>query len=676
MRKKSFFKSAILRFSKWSHKGYGVFESVRNVVNIGVLPLTYCLLAMSMATFAQTDSVTVSKNVDIEEVIVNARKKASTYSELTRVVRVVKRDELGQRKAISLGELLEQVAAIDVRQRGTHGVQADINLRGGTFDQVLVLLNGINVTDPQTGHHNLNIPVDLDAVERIEILQGPGAREYGPGAFAGAINIITKPDGDNHGNLSVFAAEHGLLKSNLSQNISKNNFKTFIAASYDKSNGYIENTDFKRLNFYSHSTYKLSKGEIYLFAGYQDKGFGANSFYTPKFPNQYEATKALLGSFGYDMQMGYFTLKAATYYRKHTDRFELFRENPASWYTGHNYHATDVYGVKLSGNRIYSWGKTDLGVELRREEILSNKLGSELVDSVKAWGEDAYYTKGDSRNSFIVFASQAAYLNEFAISAGGQFYHSNKYGNNWTWGVDLSYGLTNMLRPFASVNRSFRLPTFTDLYYQGPTNMGNPNLKAEFATTYEGGVKFNHKLVHSELSFYYREGNDIIDWVKAPSEMVWTTTNYTKLNTLGANVYLSVNTTNLNIFTNKISLSYSFANNEKPKGDLDSYYVLDNLKHNLSIAGYHAFPKGFYLNWTLRYQERYGEYLKYVDASTSIQTPYPNVWLLDLRAGYSFKNINVFVDASNALDQEYVDIANVTQPGSWVGIGINYNFNL
>lgn len=677
MRKKSFFSNVVKRFTHWSHKGYGVFESLKTVVNIGVLPLSYCLLAMPMATFAQPDSVAITKNVDIEEVVVNARKKANTYSELSRVVRVVSRDELGQHGAIALGDLLEQVAAIDVRQRGSHGVQADINFRGGTFDQVMILLNGVNFTDPQTGHHNLNIPINIDAVERIEILQGPGAWEYGAGAFTGAMNIITKPDLKERGRVSVFAGEHGLVKVSASQNLGNRKVRTFAAASYDKSDGYIDNTDFKNLNLFLHTSSVFAGGELYGFAGYQDKAFGANSFYTPKYPNQFEATKTMLGSMGYERSWDKFILNVNGYYRKHTDRFELFRSNPPAWYTGHNYHATDVYGGKVSGLSYNFMGKTDVGLELRREEILSNKLGTPLADSVKVWGEDVYYKKGDSRNHLIAYATQTMKFGKINLSIGGQFNHSNKYGDIWTWGVDLSYPIYLRLRPFASFNRSYRLPTFTDLYYQGPTNMGNPNLKAEYANTYEIGIEYSYfTRLEFELAGFYRMGSNIIDWVKPANETIWRTVNYTKLNTWGGNANFILKLKGLGVLTDRVSLSYAFATSEKENSEMDSYYVLDYLVHNLSLNAYHSIFRVFYFNWTVRYQDRNGEYLRYVDANTSVPTKYPSVWIVDARFGYSTPKLNIYVDSRNLLNQVFVDIANVQQPGRWLGIGLNYSFDL
>jgi iron complex outermembrane receptor protein len=219
------------------------------------------------------------------------------------------------------------------------------------------------------------------------------------------------------------------------------------------------------------------------------------------------------------------------------------------------------------------------------------------------------------------------------------------------------------------------LPTFTDLYYQGPTNIGNPNLKAEFATTYESGLKLKQNRLMAELALFYRQGNDIIDWVKPANETVWTTVNYTKLNSWGTNINLSLNTKNLNIYTDRITLSYAYTESEKDKGELDSYYVLDYLRHCVTLNTQHAF-KNLYLNWTLRYQDRNGEYLKYIDTNTSIPTIYPDVFLMDVRAGYVFKKVNIYFDVSNLFDNQYVDIANVKQPGRWIGFGVNYRFDL
>ncbi|HOZ13151.1 MAG TPA: TonB-dependent receptor [Tenuifilaceae bacterium] len=660
-------------FRKWSNKNYSVFSSIKKVVLIGVLPLTYNLLAMPMATFGQSDTVSISKNVDINEVVINANRKASTYSELTRVVRVVSRDELGTQQATSLQEILERVASVDIRQRGGHGVQADINFRGGTFDQTLVLLNGVNISDPQTGHHSMNIPISIESIQRIEILQGPGAREFGQGAFAGAINIITEPENQNNIQQSTFAGNYGLFKTSLSSNFGTKQFRTFIATSYDKSDGYIQNTDFASTNIYLHSTLKSRVGQFSLFSGYQDKGFGSNSFYTAKYPNQYEATKSLLGGLKYQKEINQINIGFDAYYRTHLDRFELFRDNPAVWYTGHNYHKTDVYGVKPTFQFANKDSKTVLGVELRREEILSNKLGDSLVNPIAVWGEDSiFYYKGGSRNMLNAFLSETLYLGDFIVAGGIQYSYNNKFNSIWTWGGDISYLLNQNLRFFSSVNRTFRTPTYTDLYYEGATNIGNPNLNPEFATTYEFGTKYNSKLISAQIAAFYRKGEDIIDWVKGATDTKWRTVNYTDLSTYGADFSARFNLEELTPLVKTISINYSYVTSDTVGGDLDSYYVLDFLKHNLSVNFSHKVTNMFSFSWSARYQDRNGQYSN----ASSIKVDYPSFWLFDARLTFERNMVKIFVDASNIFDKKYVDIANAQQPGRWLGAGLVLKIDL
>lgn len=631
------------------------------------------LLGFPLPALAQPDSTSMKVNLDT--VWVFSPQRVSSYSELSRMVGVVKRSELRRMKATSLSEVLERSASIDIRQRGTHGVQADINFRGGSFDQTLVMLNDINISDPQTGHHNLNIPIVLDAVSRIEILQGPGARELGQGAFSGAINIITEPSAKNEFSLSTFAGEYGLLKTSASATFGSAKIRTFTAASFERSNGYTDNTDFTGENFFFHTHFYTGAGNFSLFSGYQDKGFGANSFYTPKYPNQFEATRTLLSGLKYIQAFGRTSISARGYYRKNFDRFELFRENPPSWYMGHNYHTTDVYGLKANISMLYGFGKTEVGAEIRREEILSSNLGEALSDSVRVKGRNSWYTKGGNRNLLNIFASQTFYLKRATLSGGLQLAYNSSFEYIWCWGADISYSLNNHSRFFASVNRSYRVPTFTDLYYSSPTNVGNPNLKPEFATTIEGGLKANRKAWSVQLAAFYRQGSSIIDWVKEPTDEAWHTINHTSLNTTGVEVFVQADLSEIFRDAGSINFSYSFTSAEKNEDALlDSYYAMDYLRHNLRMGINQRFLKNFTLNLCYHFMARAGEFQ---DFATSQIRKYPGVHLADVRLTYSTtRKLDLFIDVSNIFNAHYMDVANVMQAGRWVGAGMNLNFNL
>ena len=201
--------SQVSRFKRWGHKGYSVFQSLKLKITIGCLVVTYLSIATFKNASAQTEIIYVNQDQKLDEVVVSALRTPVTYSQVARVVTVMERDEINAAPVQSVQDLLEHLLNVDVRQRGNHGVQADVSIRGGSFDQTMILLNGVNITDPQTGHLSMNLPVDLESIERVEILQGPGARVFGPNAFSGAINFITGTKNKN--NLKILRQIRDLL---------------------------------------------------------------------------------------------------------------------------------------------------------------------------------------------------------------------------------------------------------------------------------------------------------------------------------------------------------------------------------------------------------------------------------------------------------------------------------
>ena len=134
----------------------------------------------------------LADSTELASAIVVGHRVALPQQSIGHTLDVLTATQIAQLPVATVTEALQYVPGLDLRQRGPRGVQADLSIRGGSFEQVLVLVDGIKLTDPQTGHHTLNIPVPLENVERIEVLKGPGARLYGQNAFAGAINIVTK----------------------------------------------------------------------------------------------------------------------------------------------------------------------------------------------------------------------------------------------------------------------------------------------------------------------------------------------------------------------------------------------------------------------------------------------------------------------------------------------------
>ncbi len=680
MKRRDIQKSAqqVLVFSKWKRKGYSAFQTMNKAVVISVLTTTYFLSVPAISVANEQDTTEIKMEYDLDEIEVSAQRSPALYSQVARIISVIGRKEIESSPAQSVQDLLGYVAGVDVRQRGAEGVQADVSIRGGTFDQTLILLNGINITDPQTGHHNLNIPVSLSQIERIEILEGPAARIYGPNAFAGAINIVTRQTGSNSVNLQLSAGSFSYFDADLSGSFKTGKLQNSISLNKKQSDGYIENTDFHISNIFYSNQLIAEKGKMSFQLGFSEKGFGANSFYTPKYPNQYEEIKSLVSSVKWESNSK-FHLTPVIYWRRHQDRFELFRDNPASWYTAHNYHLTNTYGGNLNSWVQSNLGKSAIGIEFRSENILSNVLG-ELMDSAEPVpGEDAEFTKSKTRNYVSLFLEHVYYSDKWTLSAGllSNYISESNLGLNFFPGMDVSYKITPSLNVYSSFNTSLRMPTFTDLYYQGPTNIGNPDLKPEKTATFEGGFKLNSGVVQGYWIGFYRKGNDIIDWVKLNNSDKWQPQNLTQINSFGTEIQLQFNLRKHfgHNLPNNINLNYLYNNLEKEDFDFISYYVLDHLKHKFVGSVNQTVLKNFIVDLKVMFQDREGTYTQFENGSWGSEADYGPFWIFDGKVSYNRNGLGFYISVNNIFDLNYYDIGNVAQPGRWAKVGISYQLN-
>ncbi|MCD6354662.1 MAG: TonB-dependent receptor [Prolixibacteraceae bacterium] len=648
---------------------------INRIVHISVLSVVYFLSSPVVSKAIEKDTSEVKMQYNLDEIEVSAQRAPALYSQVARIISVIERKEIEASPAQNVSELLKYVAGVDVRQRGTEGVQTDVSIRGGTFDQTLILLNGVNITDPQTGHHNLNLPVSLAQIERIEVLEGPAARVYGPNAFSGAINVVTRSPQTKQVEVALSGGSFNLFNTNLSGSFATGNVHHLLAFNRKSSDGYIKNTDFKISNLFYSGLIRTDRGNFAFQFGASQKGFGANSFYTPKFPNQYEATKTYFTSAKWK-STGKWHLTPVLYWRQHHDRFELFRTNPASWYKSHNYHQTNTYGGNLNSWVQWRGGKSAMGVEFRSENILSNVLGEPLAEAKPVSGENAQFTKGKSRNTISVFLEHSYYFNKITLSGGvmGNSISGSNLGLNFSPGVEMSYRVTPILKGYTSINSSLRMPTFTDLYYTGPANIGNPNLKPEKSITCESGLKLNQKFFRGHLVVFYRKGKSIIDWVKAKSDDLWQPQNLTRLNNFGVELQFQCNTRQLlgKHFPEKIQLSYLNNNTSKENSEFISHYVLDNLKHKFTGSISKLIAPNITINVRVVFQNREGTYTAFENGSQTGEKEYAPFWLMDTKINYQKNKLTAFLSANNIFNKEYFDIGNVVQPGRWVKAGIIY----
>jgi vitamin B12 transporter len=655
-------------FKCWSGKKNSVFLSLKRQIKISTLSIAYFLFNV-FGVDAQTDTI------QMEEIKISAYRTKVSFANAPRVIHLVSGTELSEAPVSDINDVLKSLMNIDVRERGAHGIQADLNIRGGSFEQNLVLINGVRMSDPQTGHFQMNLPIDINDIERIELLNGPSSSLYGNNAFSGAINIITGMSGRNMAKVSLLGGQYALYGSTVSLNISSEKFRNYLSASIKASDGHIENTDFNILNLFYQSKLSLKPGEFQFQAGFADKAFGANSFYTPVYPNQFEQNKTYFANLSF-LSSTNFKFSPSVYWRRNTDRFELFRENPPAWYTSHNYHLTDVYGFSFQTNFKTFLGQSALGFDLNAESILSNRLGETLENPIAAHGyEGVFYTNGKSRQNLNIFFENQFELKKLKVSAKVMANFNSMFNWNFYPGIETLYTITPRTRIMASLNWSGRLPSYTDLYYVGPSNMGNIKLLPEKALNYEIGARHSTKIVMLQTAIFYRAGNNIIDWTKPHVQDKWQSSNITSINTFGYELigkYIFKSTQGKHSIIRNMNLSYTWLKMDKSSSEFISKYVLDYLKHHISISLAHGVYKNIVASWAYNFQYRNGTYLPYNQLTRVFEDPvsFEPVSLVDFKLAYTSKNWDIFLQVKNIFDLKHQNIENVQLPGRWVSGGL------
>ncbi len=676
MKQENFQKKRAYRFRRFARKAYGAYNSMHKVVNIGVL--SGCMLTFAHATevTAQSQPASVRDSLpdqELEEIIVTASKAELTLNQAAQLVTIITKEEIAQQPVQSIQDLLKTIAGIDVRQRGANGVQSDISVRGGTFDQIAILLNGANLTNPQTGHYSFDLPINLSDIERIEIIQGPNSLLYGASAFSGGINIITQKHPKTKARFNLESGMHELFKAEAGGAWIQPDATHQLSAGYNSSSGYMEDTDYKIFNSLWQSHFQTEQSNVDLQAGFNSKAYGAGTFYSAAYPNQFDETRSLFASVRGETGK---TLKfiPQLYWNRHWDDFQLYRDGTPdipSWYKGTNHHRSDVYGFNL--NMQYHWkpGITNFGGEFRNEGILSSVLGKPLDEP------DGYYTRSDNRSNISYFLSHTFLWRNITLGLGILANDNTSVREDYGFypNINASYRPYDHLKFFASWNNAMRMPTFTDLYYEDPVQKGNPDLLSEKSSSYELGVNIQYPLLSFYLTGFYMQGEDIIDWVKEKdSEGKFEARNLSTLDKRGFETGLDINLEKISshLQNTNLNIGYMYLDQTQDAGNLISNYALDYLKHKFTAGLKHPIYKGISANWQFRWQERMGSYTKYEDLKKSSEVEYPAYSLLDLKINWELNGFNIYLNANNLFNKSYYDLGNIPQPGFWLSGGLNY----
>ena len=598
--------------------------------------LTLYLLLLALTTaYAQTDTI---RTVELANVVVSENRLQTPFSESARSITIITKEQIDNAPVQSVNELLSYVAGVDIRQRGPAGVQADVSIRGGTFEQTLILINGVKVSDPQTGHHQLNLPIDRNAIERIEVLKGPAARIYGQNAFAGAINIITKVPDERSISVGGYGGDFTTLGGNVGWALPGEHYGQYLTLSHDRSEGYRPNADYRITNAFYQSYLNAGPGKFTLMGGHTRRAFGAGGFYVPE-SEEYEEVNTTFASVDYQATLDRWSVQPRIYWRRNHDDYVFKRSDPALF---NNLHTTHAWGTELHTTRTSDWGLTGLGAEFRRETIASTNLGDRDRSIAGFFVEHRFY-----------------FFDKFDVTPGVYLNWYSDYGWNWFPGIDASWEFTPAWRAFANVGRSFRIPTYTDLYYQGRTNIGNDQLQAEDALTYEGGIKYFGTHLWGQVSYFRRDASQLIDWVRSSDDDPWQPQNFYSVNVQGLEVGINFDFDD-DAWINTLSLNYTYldADLEDTEG-VQSRYALDNLNHQLVLGADHQVWKKLRHNVRARYLDR---------------VALPDYFILDSRVYYQTERLNVYLEATNLTDTKYSETGYVTMPGRWARVGVSLTF--
>lgn len=721
-----------MRWQQFSHKGYATFQSVGRVISIGALTVSTLAHATPATVQARMTVAGAQLSLDQQEACVSAQEeevptlvqlpgsglvvalaqesescqqqaqvnqqqKETVYQlqglevigtrvplspqNSVRMVQVLTRQDIAATAVHSVNDLLKLVAGVDVRQRGAYGVQTDVGVNGGTSDQLTVLLNGVNISNSHTGHLTMDLPVSVDDIERIEVLEGGASRVYGSSAFSGAINIVTHTDADNRVVLSASGGSFGTAQAGAGLNVASGALTNRISGSYARSDGGTDNSDFNKLNVFYQGKYQHREFDLNWQAGISSMNYGANTFYSAAYNNQYEENRRYMLAVQAQTK-GRLHLSPQVYWNRSLDHYLLFRDNPAAY---ENFHQLNVYGTSLNAYVDWSLGKTAFGAEMRHENILSNNLGKPLEESeyVSVPGHEASYTNSDNRTNLSYYLEHDVLLSRVTISLGllANMNSALDYRMRLYPGVDISWQMGGGWKMYASFNQSLRMPTFTDLYYKSPTINGNVGLKPEKSTDYTVGWQYSSPALQTKFKAFYKQGTDMIDWVKYHAEDSYHATNF-NLNNYGLEWSGAVDFTEITgprSFVRRLSASYAYIyqNRVDDQQVYTSNYALDYLKNKLVVGVNHRLVRNVEMQWDFRLQHRNGEFELYEGGKTTgTLTPYGTHALLDVKVQYTQPTYNLYLQASNLTNHRYYDLGNVQQPGLWVMAGAKFNLKL
>jgi iron complex outermembrane receptor protein len=504
-------------------------------------------------------------------------------------------------------------------------VQTDFSIRGAPFGQNLVLVDGLRINDSQSGHHNGEIPLPSLAVDRIEVVAGPGSAAHGADALGGTINVISRQD--RHRAASLTAGQHGYVDVQGSASADPLPVGWMVSGWGSRSSGFAFDRDFAMGGA---AVRGHASRAIRFDIRHQRRAFGANGFYGPS-PSK-EWTDQTLASAGWQTARGAWSTSVDGLARNHGDHFRWDVARPGF---AENRHRTNAFELTFTAGRaIGTGGHVTIGASGGGDWVVSSNLG------------DHRYGRGS------LFAEWRQRLNGRAtVQAGVRLDRYSSFGSAASPTLAVVTALTERLRVRASAGRAFRVPTFTELYYSDPNSLGQAGLRAERGWSVDGGLDGTWRGGFSgSFSVFGRWDEDVIDWVRASAADRFLATNIRDVSTAGVEASVTGRWG-----SSLVRLTYAGLRVDAPAVALFSRYLLEYARHQTGVSLAVPVVAGVRAALNVDRRNRYdGQAYDLVGA----------------RISRTFGRADVFVDASNLLDETYVEVPGVEMPGRWVSVGV------
>jgi outer membrane cobalamin receptor len=536
------------------------------------------------------------------------------------------------------GSFIEALKSLplDMQARSLQdGIQTDLSLRGSGFSGVLVLVDGRRLNDPQTAHHNSDIPLTSADIERIEIIPQASSARFGPDAIGGALQIVRKKPGEKQRLVEARIGSHRSGTGLLSISDKIRDFSFRVSSEAGQSAGFRDDTDFKKYTATADSLLDLPDGQLYTNMAYAEKEFGAFDFYTPGsgYPSQ-EWTKTYLCGTGLKLARGSWSINPDFFWRRHYDTFLLDKTLRRSTYLNH--HRTDIYSPNVYfENQFSASAKAGFGLEYRQERITSTNLGGHRRDQKSVYGDTTF------RPFPRLLLTGSLRRDDF-----------DGFGAVTTGSLDFRYELLRDIEAYAGITRNVRVPSFTDLYYSDPTTLGNPDLSAEKSFNYQFGCDYRRRAWSAGAALFGRQERDFIDYVKhQPSQAKWQAENITAAQVAGVEGYMHAK---IHRYL-QMDSNYTYVNRHIDAQGLSYKYGSNHILHLWNAL----------LNWELPFGVQ-------TAGLTYKKRPHRDGWfLLDIGLTRTLhKNALLFLKATNLLNVEYQEIAGIPQPGRCMEAGL------